>query len=295
MSKLSVVIPSRNKQYLAQTIEDLFDKAAGDVEVIAVFDGYDPGDLGIRRDNLKLIRLENPEGMRQAINAGANAATGEYLMKSDEHCMFARGYDEVLKADCDDNWICVPRRYALNPDKWGIDPGHGPTDAHYLSWPWLKPLPHWVGTKWPERTAARKDVPIDDEMSSQGSCWFMRKKYFFKHIGQLDWKNYGGFSQEFQELAFKTWLGGGRVVCNKKTWYAHWHKPHEFGRGYHLSKGEQEKGWRFSFDYWWNDRWPERLHDIEWLIDKFWPVPGWPENWKERYGLRGSDEIDKAG
>lgn len=37
----------------------------------------------------------------------------------------------------------------------------------------------------------------------------------------------------------------------------------------------------WSAEYWMNNRWKDRKRDLEWLIDKFWPVPTWPENWKE--------------
>ena len=36
MTKLSVIIPSRNEQFLPETVNDLFAKAAGDIEVIVV-------------------------------------------------------------------------------------------------------------------------------------------------------------------------------------------------------------------------------------------------------------------
>jgi len=41
------------------------------------------------------------------------------------------------------------------------------------------------------------------------------------------------------------------------------------------------RGNAYSFDFWWNNRWTERAHDIEWLLDRFQPMPGWVENWKE--------------
>ena len=42
MSKVSVVIPSRGEQFLAPTVKDVLAKAAGNIEVIAVLDGYWP-------------------------------------------------------------------------------------------------------------------------------------------------------------------------------------------------------------------------------------------------------------
>ncbi len=104
-----------------------------------------------------------------------------------------------------------------------------------------------------------------------------------KRIGKLQEEGYGTFIGEPQEVGLKTWLGGGKQVRNKKTWYAHLHKGSQWGRGYHVSKSELERGNRYSVDYWMNNRWPNRTHDIEWLIERFWPVPTWPEDrskWK---------------
>jgi hypothetical protein len=85
----------------------------------------------------------------------------------------------------------------------------------------------------------------------------------------------------------KTWLSGGRVVVNKNTHYAHLHKGKQYGTGYGFSNQkwrewaeEKERARLFCVDHWMNNRWEERKHDIDWLIDKFWPVPGWPEDWR---------------
>jgi hypothetical protein len=39
------------------------------------------------------------------------------------------------------------------------------------------------------------------------------------------------------------------------------------------------KGAHWSADYWLNNRWEKRVHDIEWLVEKFSP-PGWPDDWQ---------------
>ena len=39
---LSVIIPSRNEVFLQQTIDDVLRNAVGEIEVIAVLDGYWP-------------------------------------------------------------------------------------------------------------------------------------------------------------------------------------------------------------------------------------------------------------
>jgi len=42
MNKLSIIIPSRDDRYLQKTIDDLIEKAVGEIEIIVVLDGYWP-------------------------------------------------------------------------------------------------------------------------------------------------------------------------------------------------------------------------------------------------------------
>src|SRR3972149_3348491 len=108
-----------------------------------------------------------------------------------------------------------------------------------------------------ERDQQRRDVLIDDTMSFQGSCWFMTMRHFRERLYPLD-TIYGTWSQEPQEIGLKTWLGGGRIVSNKKTWYAHLHKGARYGRGYFLSKGEVIRGHELSARYWMGNKWPNQ-------------------------------------
>ena len=39
---VSIIIPSRNEPFLQHTIDDILAKAAGEIEVIVVLDGYWP-------------------------------------------------------------------------------------------------------------------------------------------------------------------------------------------------------------------------------------------------------------
>ncbi len=79
MSKVSIIIPSRNERFLPQTVDDIFRNAAGDIEVIVVLDGYWPDPILADRPNLTLIHFSQARGMRPAINAGAAAARGRAL------------------------------------------------------------------------------------------------------------------------------------------------------------------------------------------------------------------------
>jgi glycosyltransferase involved in cell wall biosynthesis len=278
MSKVSVILPSRNEPYLSQTIDAVLRNAEGDVEVIAVLDGYWPVPALRSDPRLVLLHRGTAQGMRPGINAGVAVARGEWLMKLDAHCDVSQGFDRILKTECDRDWIVVPRRMSLDPDNWCKEEnGKSPVDAHYLSNPIERPGDPSCGlhgTVWNQRARQRIDVLLDEEMSSQGSCWFMHRDHW-NRLGPMEVAKYGNFIQEFQELGLKTWLGGGKVMVNKKCHYLHWHKGKR-GRQYFISKQEMRSGADFATRYWMTDSWPERVHNLKWLIERFWPVPGWP-------------------
>jgi len=97
---LSVIIPSRNEQFLFQTTKDLLAKAKGQIEVIVVLEGYWPNPEEIVNDTrVHYIHHGVAKGLRGAINAGAAIAKGKYLMKTDGHCMFDKGFDVKLAND----------------------------------------------------------------------------------------------------------------------------------------------------------------------------------------------------
>lgn len=289
---LSVIIPARNEIFLNKTIQDLLEKSRGEIEVIAVLDGYWPQE-NIREFWSTPAIIEDPRviylhkgkamGMRQAINSAASIAKGKYLMKVDAHCMFAEGYDEVLTKDCDENWVVIPSRYSLDPEHWAIeDNGKPRRDYHYLCYPDPnKEHDHGMhGVEWWSRGKERLDpkYDIDETMSFQGSCWLMHKRWFTDFLKGMNEEGYGSFSQEPQETGNKTWLGGGKVMTNKKTWYAHLHKGSRYGRMYSISQSGIIEGHLYSAKFWMNNEWKDRIHDIDWLIERFWPVPTWPED-----------------
>lgn len=290
---LSIIIPSRNEQFLQKTIDDLLAKAKGEVEIIVVLDGVwqeikdDP-----RVKILHHGEVHNNFGLRDSVNAGMRIARGEYVMKADGHTMWDEGFDLKLIEDCSDDWVVIPRRYRLDAESWKIvEDGRDPVDYMYLAYPYERPYDATCGLHgawWKELYGERKDILVDDVMTMQGSAYFMSKKHW-ERLGELDSELYGPFTHEAQEISMKTWLSGGRVVVNKKTWYAHLHKGKKYGTGYGFSteqwknwKALHEKGRLFCTDYWVNDKWPERKHDFEWFINKFWPIPTWPDDWKTR-------------
>jgi len=275
---VSIIVPTRNEKFLQNTIDDLTEKSKGEVEIIAVLDGYWPNPPLRDNPRLTILHTGKPVGMRECINMAVSIAKGEYLMKTDAHCMFDKGFDKVLINDCEDNWVVIPRRLRLDAEKWEIqeESKHKiPIDYEYLSAPGHHDP--W-GNRWDARIKERLKNPkyeIDENMMFQGSCWFMSKKHFETAIKYLETENYGPLVREAQEIGLKTWLSGGKVMTNKKTWYAHLHKGTKYGRMYHIGKEDIDKGIKYCDDFWYNNKWTGAKYDLAWLIERFMPVPSW--------------------
>ena len=264
---VTIIIPSRKEPYLSKTIKDLLVKAKGEIEIIVVLDGYwEKAEDIVIDPRVNYLHFATSKGMRACINAGVLLAKGEYILKTDAHCLFAKGFDEQLVKDCEKHDVIVPRRYRLDPEKWEvIEDGRPPVDYESLD-----PV-DLHGVRWEEKAIERKDVMIDEIVSAQGSCWFTPKKHF-ESVEGLDEDSYGKFFLEFQEISFKTWLSGGRVLVNKNTSYAHWHKTD--GRGYSLDN-DREKAVEFM-QKWRDDKaWSKQELKFESLIKKFSDMPGW--------------------
>lgn len=284
---ISIIIPARNERFLQKTVDDILAKATGEIEILVVMDGPSDHPFKSEDSRVRVITHEHALGMRPAINSGAAAAQGKYLMKIDGHCMVSKGFDTELAAHCQQDWVVIPRRKRLDPENWTFSDTHKiDVDYEYLSFPgdpndWGGPGLH--GRQWNERSKQRLVVPIDENMSFQGSCWFMHKE-FFTYLDLMDEKSYGIFVNEAQEIGLKAWLCGGKVMTNKNCWYAHLHKGTKYGRGYHISMKELNRG-SFFVNTWLSNHsgWKKQTKPMGWLIEHFWPVPTWPDNWKELF------------
>jgi glycosyltransferase involved in cell wall biosynthesis len=281
---ISVIIPSRQETFLAATVEDLLEKAMRDIEVIVVLDGpcEDPGLPDDSR--VRVIRHSKPLGMRACINDGVAIAEGEYLMKCDAHCIFAYDFDRFLVDYTEDNWLVIPRRWSIDGENWVVNDQRSFVDYEHFNYPHYKP-PH-IGlytVRWHKRRdkhLGSSHHKIDDNMAFQGSCWLTTADHFRNVIGRLDEEYFGMWAGEPQEMGLKTWLSGGRVVVNKFTWYAHLHKGRHY-KTYNKNRTDISVGMARVVDYWMNNKWEGRANYFEWLVDKFWPIPTWPEDWMD--------------
>ncbi len=278
---LSIIIPSKKELFFNQTIKDVLKNAKGNVEIFPILDGYEPDEI-IDDKRVKYIRL--PETTyakkRHGINQAVEQSQGEFIMSLDAHCLVAPGFDVQLEKDHQWNWVQVPRRHRLDAENWCLQDqsdNRPPIDYEYTMWP-LKFDPVGLhGFKWDEKTLARMHIPIDETMHFQGSCWFMTKEWFNK-MELMQVEGYTGWGQEAEEIALKTHRAGGKVMTNKNTYYAHLHKGAKYGRMYWLSRDDIRACTRFAYDYWVIQN-KDFYRDF---IKRFWPVPGWPEDWEKQ-------------
>lgn len=256
---LSVIIPCYNDKDLQRTIDDICAKAGGEIEIIVVLDGFHQ-----EVSNATVLENQKQIGMRASINKGVENSKGDWLMKCDAHCMFDKDFDVKVLSSIEKDWIVIPRRYKLDTDKWELC-DEKPIDYERL---FIDNLEKIGGVEWRSRTKERADIMLDETMVFQGSCWFMSRAHW-DWLGGLQEEGYGTFTQEPIELALKTWLGGGKVMVNKNTWYAHKHR--KFGRTtLKLTSSEEVKsGNKYSQDFWLNNRWERRVHDLKWLMERF--------------------------
>jgi glycosyltransferase involved in cell wall biosynthesis len=285
MPRVSIIIPARNEkpENLERTIKSIYENATGDFEIIVGFDGK-PYQIIEKIDNrYQAVFFPNIVGIKTNINTLASMATGKYIYKSDAHCAFGKGFDEILVNDMQDDWIMMPRFYVLNGETWQWQDERF-YDYFYLCCPFTdkRGFRFKAGGHWPEKTQEKLETLIDETPQIHGSGWMMTRDRFFE-LGGFPNIDPHGHAQEPIWLALKNWLAGGKVMVNKKTWYAHLHQQGD-KRGYHMDKAQEDRSYKLAVDFFMGDKWFEgSKYDMEWFINKFYPMPTWPINWKEMY------------
>jgi glycosyltransferase involved in cell wall biosynthesis len=273
MTTVTVMIPSRNEPLLNKTIEDLLTKARGEIEIIAVLDGYWPESV-ISDDRVHYIHFGVSRGMRPGLNAAFAISHGQYVMKLDAHCMVSAGFDVILSEACRENWVCVPSRYSLDGEQWRrvCVGGRHPINHLYidLSNDGLN------GKEWQKKNGPQSvDGPeIEDIIICQGSCYFMHRNHWTA-MGLLDVEHYGTFRKDPQEVCWKTLTTGGRVVRVKSCWYAHLHKGRRWGRGYKLGQADYRKGDEYVKQWWTDSAFDGQQIPFREIVRRFPDMPGW--------------------
>ncbi len=285
MRDLSIIIPSRNEEFLAKTCEDILKNSRAETEIIAVCNGCWPDPVLPEDPRIVLVHTTDPIGQRPAINLGAKVSRAKYILKCDGHTAFDEGFDVKLMADCEYDWTVLPRMYNLNVETWK------PKKKKRTDYMWIrsidakdKPFRHyyWDGKahrECPEERRAHKEWAqkqgdIADVMTGQGACFFMHRQRFWDLEG-MDEKH-GQWGQMGVEIACKAWLSGGRQVVNKKTWFAHYFRGGG-GPGFPwpASGRKQQRAREYSQDLWTNNKWHLQKRPLSWLVKKFMPLKDW--------------------
>jgi ribosomal protein L37E len=296
MMELSVLIPARNEMFLRRTIEDVLEHIEADTEIIAVLDGAWAKPQIPDHPRVTLLYHPVAVGQRAACNEAARLAQGKYVMKLDAHCSVGQGFDRILLEDIQPDWTMVPLMKNLHAFDWVCkECGHrryqgksgtcsecgGEEERDVV----------WIAKKSPNTTAMRftrelrfkywgrykrrQKGDLVETMSILGACWMLSKERYFE-LNICD-EAHGSWGQMGTEVACKTWLSGGKLICSKKTWFAHMFRTQggDFGFPYPISGSAVRKARKRSQALFLDGKWDKAIHPLSWLIDKFAPVPDW--------------------
>jgi len=303
MSKydLSIIIPARNEMFLARTIKDLLEHSEPSTEVIAVLDGAWADPSVLQNPRVTIIHHAKSIGQRAACNEAVRISRAKYVAKADAHCSFAQGFDRILLEDMQDDWTIVPTMRNLWAFDWkcmkcGKRTYQGPTPKScpdcdnttnfQRKMVWIakdRPQsnsycfdsePHFQYFKdYSKRPEGQGD--LTESMSLQGSFFMLtRKKWLELNICD---EAFGSWGSQGIEVAAKTWLTGGRVVVNHRTYYGHMFRTQggDFGFPYSLSGKAVDEAKKKMRDMLYNNMIQGQVRPLSWLLKKFWPVPGW--------------------
>lgn len=310
---LSILIPARNEMFISNTVEDLLKKKRGLTQIIVGLDGVQDTTIPKHPDVL-VVFASHSLGQRGMTNTLARLSTAKYLAKTDAHCSFDEGFDvklmDAMKGH--DNWTVVPTMKNLHAFDWkcmkcGKKTYQGPTpgtpkgimqceDCGNKDYDTFKRKILWYAKPSPNSTSYCFDPEphfqyfadfkkrqegqgdITPTMSLQGSFFMLtRDKYWELNIS--DEKTFGSWGSQGIEVACKTWLSGGEVMCVQKTWYAHMFRTQggDFSFPYHQAQSQVNEAKAKAKQIFFENRFEGQIHPLSWLVEKFWPVYGWTD------------------
>lgn len=305
---LSIIIPARNEMFLSKTIENILENIEVDTEIIAVLDGQWTNPPIKDNERVNIIYLPEAIGQRAATNLGVRLSKAKYVMKVDAHCSFDKGFDRKMILEMKDNYTMVPTMRNLWAFDWkcyhcGWKKYQGPTPVKCEACGKTDKLRRkivWIGKERPQSNSycfdsephfqyfneytkrqeykdALQKTELTETMSLQGSC-FMATRDKYWELNLCD-ENFGSWGNQGIEVAAKTWLSGGKVIVNHKTWYAHMFRTQggDFSFPYQQSGNEVSRCKAKVRDMFWKNKYGKQIYPLSWLVEKFWPVKGWTD------------------
>ncbi len=296
--ELSIIIPARNEEFLGRTIQDLLEHTNPEkTEIIVILDGYLPNPALPESDRVKIIYNPVAVGQRAASNQAARISRSKYLMKIDAHVAVDEQFDEKMiqaMKELGDNTTLIPMMRNLHVFNWVCAEGHpryqspsGPCET--CGKPTKKDVV-WIPKKSPTTHSFRFDKTMHfqywgewskkqtgdlrETMSIQGSCFMITKdKWFELDICSEQFNSWG---QQGVEVSCKTWLSGGQVMVNMRTWFAHMFRTRgaDFGFPYSNPQDKINQNRELSRELFQRNKWPQAVRPFQWILDKFNP-PDW--------------------
>lgn len=309
---LSILIPSRNEMFVSNTVEDILKNKRGKTEVIVGLDGAwaEPGIVD--HPDVRIVYVSESRGQRGMTNTLARLSKAKYVAKCDAHCAYDEGFDvKLMEAMKDhDDWTVVPTMRNLHAFDWkcmtcGKKTYQGPTPGTPSSkfsvcedcgannfkrkviW-YPKPSPQSTSfcfdpephfqyfNEFKRRPEGQGD--ITPSMSLQGSFFMLtREKYWELNI--CDELTFGSWGSQGIEVACKTWLSGGQVMCVQTTWYAHMFRTQggDFSFPYQQEQSKVNHAKSKAKELFFESKIENQKYPISWLVEKFWPVHRWTD------------------
>lgn len=296
---LSIVIPARNEMFLSRTVSDILKNKRGRTEVIVGLDGEWADPPLKSHPDLTILYYPESIGQRAMTNQCVRLSSAKYIMKIDAHCTVDVGFDVKMMAEMKDDYTMIPTMYNLHVFDWvctsckhRIYQGPTPKDCPQCHGKMVRDMiwkprlgrrslfyrfdptlhfQYWSAKKKEEKP----DDILVETMSAQGSCFMLtREKYWELDICD---EKHGSWGQQGTEVACKTWLSGGRLVSNRKTWYSHLFRTQggDFSFPYPQSGRQVARARAYSRELFLNNKWPKAKHTFGWIIKKF-KAPEWP-------------------
>lgn len=308
--------------FLRETVQDALAHSEADLEIIVTLDGAWADPPLDQHERVHIIYAPQAVGQRAATNLAAKLSRAKYVAKADAHCSFDQGWDRKLleafeKVGDDVTMVAIMRN--LHAFDWkcrrcGWTHYQGPTpqrceqcnDSRYIrrKMIWFgKPnpqstsycfdaRPHFAYFEdWkhrPQYIQDKAETGFTETMSLQGS-FFMATRERYWGLGLCD-ETLGNWGNQGIEVAVKTWLSGGRVLCCHSTWVAHLFRTQggDFGFPYAQSGRDVQRTKQNVRDQLWSGKWEHQVRPLHWLIEKFAPVPGWSD--EDLAKLKASEE-----
>lgn len=302
---LSILIPARNEEFLKNTVEDILKNRRGKTEVIVGLDGKLDDPKVPNHPDVVVFYVPVSLGQRGMTNALCKLSRAKYVAKCDAHVAFDEGFD-VKMLECfkelGDNITQIPAMYNLHVFDWkcmkcGKRTYQGRTplkcedcdnvrdfkkkivwkprlNRRTEAYRFDSELKFQYWNEFKKRPEAHGDYI--ETMSLLGAFFCLtREKYWELNICGED---FGSWGQQGTEVACKTWLSGGRLIINKKTWFSHMFRTQggDFGFPYPLSQAAVDRARQKSKDLFIKGQWKGK-YPLDWLIKKFSPVPGWDD------------------